>query len=275
MATPFAMIPLPQRSMDKPRRRGLTMMMDWGLPLGAQRDWVGLLHPYVDLAKLVVGTARLYEEQYLLDKLALYEEFHIRPFLGGQFLEYVVHTQGMDGAAPFCREAVRLGIKAIEVSDNVVPLSDEQRRELIGIACEAGLEVHGEVGSKSEFSDAAELVAQARLCIEAGADVVLVEAAELLVDGKPNGALIDALRDGVDPDRVIFELGGPWIKGTTQSENYQLKVFLIRNFGPDVNLANIMPDQVWETEASRLGLGVAGPLPGANALQAGAAEAST
>ena len=62
-------------------------------------------------------------------------------------------------------------------------------------------------------------------------------------------------------DKVVFELGGPWLKNTTQSENYQLKTFLIRTFGPDVNLANVMPDAIWETEASRLGLGVAGPLP--------------
>ena len=63
MTKPFTSVPLPAgRSTTKPRRKGLTMMMDWGLPLGQQEDWLGLLAPVVDLAKLVVGTARLYEE---------------------------------------------------------------------------------------------------------------------------------------------------------------------------------------------------------------------
>ena len=116
------------------------------------------------------------------------------------------------------------------------------------------------MGSKSESSDPAELIAQAELCFDAGADVVLVEAAELLQNGEPDTQLIDALRQGLDMSRVIFELGGPWLKGVTQTDNYQLKVFLINTFGPDINLANIMPDAIWETEAARVGLSVAGPL---------------
>ena len=72
--TPFAMVPLPaERSMEKPRRKGFTMMMDWGLPVNQQRDWLDLIAPYVDLAKFVVGTARMYDEDYLLQKIALYK----------------------------------------------------------------------------------------------------------------------------------------------------------------------------------------------------------
>ena len=267
MPKPFASVPLPaERSTTKPRRKGLTMMMDWGLPLGQQEDWLGLVAPVVDLAKLVVGTARLYEEGYLRRKLDLYASHGVRPFLGGQFMEYVFATQGMDGVKPFCDEAVRLGIHAVEVSDNVVPLDDGARRAIIGTAVESGLEVHGEVGSKSEDSGAESLVAQARVCFDAGADVVLVEGAELLRDGAPNQALVEGLRAGLDTDRVIFELSGHWVPGTHHTDNYALKVFLVRTFGPDVNLANVMPADVWETEALRCGLSVPGPMgPGAAA----------
>ena len=35
MTKPFASVPLPaERSTTTPRRKGLTMMMDWGLPMG-------------------------------------------------------------------------------------------------------------------------------------------------------------------------------------------------------------------------------------------------
>jgi len=261
---PFAQVPLPaQRSVEKPRTRGLTMMMDWGLPLGMQRDWLELQARYVDLAKLVVGTARLYEETVLERKLALYREHAVSPFLGGQFLEYVFATQGMPGVRPYCEEARRLGFEALEVSDNVVTLDRRQRHDIIATAVDCGLHVHGEVGSKSRQSGAAALVAQAEDCFTAGADVVLVEGAELLgPDGSPDHALIEGLRGGLDTERVIFELSGTWVPGTHSTDVYRLKVFLVRTFGPDVNLANVMPDQIWETEALRCGLSVPGPPPG-------------
>ena len=258
--TPFAMVDLPpERSTQKPRRTGLTMMMDWGLPLGIAREWMELQAPYVDLAKLVVGTARLYDEDYLLRKLDLYRDFQVEPFIGGQFLEYVIKTQGMDGVEPFCEEAVRLGVAAIEVSDNVVSLTPGERDRAIRTAAGCGLQVHGEVGSKSEDSGAEVLAAEARACFKAGADVVLVEGAELLHRGRINEACIEGLSAALDLDRVIFELSGPWIPGTTLTEVNQLQYFLIDRFGPDVNIANVMPDAVWALEALRCGLGVTGP----------------
>ncbi len=260
MSQPFSMIPLPaERSTTKPRKTGLTMMMDWGLPLGAQGDWLGLVAPHVDLAKIVVGTARLYEEAYLRQKLDLYAEHSVAPFLGGQFLEYVFQTQGMAGVKPFCDEAKRLGIAAIEVSDNVVSMTDQERFDVIKTAVDVGLEVHGEVGSKSEDSGADLLIAQAQSCFNAGADVVLVEGAELVKDGEPHAELIEGLRAGLDPAKVIFELSGHWIPETRNTDVYKLKCFLVKTFGPDVNLANVMPDMVWETEALRCGLSVPGP----------------
>lgn len=260
---PFQQIPLPaQRSQHKPRTQGLTMMMDWGLPLGQQRDWLELQSAYVDLAKLVVGTARLYPERYLREKLELYREYGVSPFLGGQFLEYVFSTQGMSGVRPYCEEARRLGIEALEVSDNVVTLNSAQRREIIATAVDCGLHVHGEVGSKSEESGAPALIAQAEECFAAGADVVLVEGAELLrADGSADESLIRGLRDGLDTRRVIFELSGTWIPSTHACDVYALKVFLVHTFGPDVNLANILPEQIWETETLRAGLSVPGPPP--------------
>ncbi len=257
---PFSLVPSSsERSMDKPRRAGLTMMMDWGLPLGVQRDWLDLVAPFVDLAKFVAGTARLYEEDYLLQKIALYKSHNIHPFIGGQFLEYVFATQGLASAEPYFEEARRLGFEAIEVSDNCVPLDTQSRQALIRTAVDCGLEVHGEVGSKSEDTGAATLIAQANECFDAGADVVLVEGAELLNDGEPNRALLSELRDGLDVSKVIFELIGPWVPGTHNCDVYDLKKFLISEFGPDVNLANVMPHDIFETEALRVGLSVVGP----------------
>lgn len=256
---PFGMVPLPEARGSKPRHSGLTMMMDWGLPYARTEDNLGLLAPYVDLVKVVVGTARLYPEAYLVRKLELYERHQVAPFLGGQFSEYVFATQGLQAMAPFFSEARRLGFAALEISDNCVPLDDDQRATLIKTAIDCGLEVHGEVGSKVEMQTASELIRQAKVCFEAGCEIVLVEAAELVVDGRPNRTLMTGLRSELDLSKVLFELTGPWIEGVTLSSTYALKKLLVAEFGPQVNLANVMPDDVMETEALRCGLSVAGP----------------
>lgn len=258
---PFASVPLPVERQEKPRGRGITMMIDWGLSNNRIADHLMLAGPYIDLAKIAVGTSRLYSRPYLIDKLAIYKKNDVIPFLGGQFTEYVYATQGFDAMSGFFEEAKELGFEAIEISDNCVPLSDERRRDLIRLGIDKGLDVHGEVGSKVVSQTASDLIRQAEICLDAGCHVVLIEGAELVTaDGEPIVETIRSLREGLDLEKVLFELTGPWIKGNSLSEVYQLKKFLIGEFGVNVNLANVMPDDVLETEALRIGLSVIGPV---------------
>jgi phosphosulfolactate synthase len=253
------MVPLPAQRSQKPRTKGLTMMMDWGLPINRASDYMGLLAPYVDLVKIVVGTARLYPEDYLVKKLNIYKAAGVMPFLGGQFSEYVFATQGWGAMQGFFAEAKRLGFDALEVSDNCVPLNDQERTRMIKLAIAEGLEVHGEVGSKVVNQSPDDLIDQTKVCFDAGCHIVLVEGAELVTDGKVNEAMMTALKSGLDLDRTLLELTGPWIKGVTLNDVFELKKFLLTEFGPEVNLANVMPDDIIETEAFRCGLSVVGP----------------
>jgi phosphosulfolactate synthase len=257
---PFSFIELPpERRAGKPRKSGLTMLADFGMPIGQQEDVLELGGRYLDLAKIATGTARLYEKSYLKRKLDSYRAHQVRPFIGGQFQEYVFATQGWQALEPFLREARMLGFDTVEISDNCVPLTDDERGRQIRIALDCGLTVFGEVGSKDSKSDAADLLRQAEVCFEAGCELVLVEAAELVEDGVINRAMLDALRRDLDISRVLFELPGPWISGVTYSQISDLKKLLIAEFGPAVNLANLKADDLIETEALRVGLGVVGP----------------
>lgn len=263
---PFAFVDLPAaRSQRKPRPNGLTMVADFGLPLRYAEDLLDLAGRYIDLMKIAVGTSRLYESDTLRRKLDLYRERDVRPFIGGQFQEYVYATYGVRALPDFLREAKRVGFETIEISDNCVPLSDAERREQIRMALDCGLAVFGEVGSKDAKTDASELIAQAQTCFGVGCELVLVEAAELMERGEPNAALIKSLRGAIDFSRVLIELPGPWISGVTLSAIEDMKKFLVREFGPDVNIANVLPNDVMETEALRVGLGVVGPA-GAKAI---------
>lgn len=257
---PFAFVELPSaRSQHKPRRTGLTMVADFGLPYRYAEDIFDLAGRYIDLVKIAVGTSRLYESEALRRKLDLFRAHGARAFLGGQFQEYVYATYGKDALPRFLNEAKRVGFETVEISDNCVPLSDAERREQIRLALDCGLSVFGEVGSKDTKTDARLLAEQARTCFAAGCELVLIEAAELMHAGEPDRALIVELCSAIDFSKVLIELPGPWISGITLSAIEDMKKFLVREFGPDVNIANVMPNDIMEMEALRVGLGVVGP----------------
>jgi phosphosulfolactate synthase len=258
--SPFAFVNLTEkRSHKKPRKTGLTMMADFGLPLGAVADVLDMAHRYIDLAKIAVGTSRLYDSHYLQKKLKLYKARGIRPFIGGQFLEYVFAEFGDRALPKFFKEARRIGFEVVEVSDNCLPFSDNERRKIIRIGLDNGLAIFGEVGSKNSRNAAAKLVKQAEICVEAGAELVLVEAAELISRGRLNMRMVDAFIRALGMQRILIELPGTWITGVSLSMIEDMKKTLVQALGPDVNLANVMPQDVMETEALRVGLGVVGP----------------
>jgi phosphosulfolactate synthase len=257
---PFPFVALPAvRSQRKPRRAGRTMVIDDGLPLAYVRDLVALGGAYIDLAKIKTGTARLYPRAQLVKKLRFYKRNRIQPFLGGQFHEYVFATQGERALPKYYAESLALGFEAIEISDNVVPLTDAQRRKQIRSAVSAGLVVYGEVGSKETMSNPRLLVGQAEACFEAGAALVLVEAAELVEGGRLREDTVQLLARSLDMARVMIELPGPWIKDVRSCDVEDMKKALVNAFGPDVNLANVPAASIIDTEATRTGLGTAGP----------------
>lgn len=257
---PFAFLPLPpDRSTMKPRRTGQTMMIDMGLGPALLRDHLSAVGDFVDIAKIFVGSARLYDEKVFREKAAIYAEHGIGLFIGGQFAEYVFHTSGMQAMPQYFKEVVRLGVHAVEVSDNCIELSDAQRAELIRMGLAEGLEVHGEVGSKESRADVGELIAQARQCLEAGCDMVLFEAAELVEAGAVDRAAVARIGREIAPEQVMIELPGPWIKDVTLNDVYEMMKYVVSTFGPDANLGNVAWDQVMNLETLRCGLGIAGP----------------
>jgi phosphosulfolactate synthase len=254
------MIAIPAaRTMTKPRKTGLTMIVDWGLPLRRQQDLLEMSGHFIDLAKIAVGSVRVYEETQLREKLRIYSEHGVRSFIGGGIVERLFALEGPESLAPFFAEAKRVGFDVVEISDNYITLDRDERYRQIGLAIGSGLDVFGEIGSKHAHTGADYLVAQASDCFEAGAEMVIVEGYELVEGGKPKSAFIAELQRGMDFSRALFELPGPWISGINASEANDLKKFLISELGPDVSLGNVMPDDAFETEMSRQGMGVVQP----------------
>ncbi len=256
----FPMIAIPAtRTMVKPRATGQTMMIDWGLALRHLDDLLDMSGNFVDLAKIAVGSVRVYDKSQLKRKLAIYKDHDVRCFIGGGIVERLYALDGPDALTPFFREAVRVGFDVVEISDNYVTLDRDERFRQIGLALDAGLKVFGEIGSKQGHTDVGFLLEQASDCFAAGAEMVIVEGYELVENGQPKTSFIGELKETLDLSRALFELPGPWISGVNASEVQDLKKFLIREFGPDVSIGNIMPDDVFETEMLRQGMSVVQP----------------
>jgi phosphosulfolactate synthase len=248
-----------RRSLHKPRTSGLTMISEWGLGPHALADFLSIAAPYVDMVKIPTGSARLYGLEQLRAKLARYRGERISSLIGGQFQEYVLHTEG-EAALPRHFDDVRAaGFDLVEISDNIVAVEDGTRRGMIRLAQDRGMGVIAEIGSKQLLTDPAQLIAEADRRLQEGVALVIVEARELIAGGKINTALIAAIEKSGLRSRIMMEVPTPRI-GSTTVEIYEVKKALVRTFGPDVNIGNISPDLVLETETTRLGLGASGPL---------------
>ncbi len=256
----FPFVPLDsRRSLNKPRKSGLTMVKDYQLSPRLLEELLIVAADYMDIFKFVTGTSRLLTRELVMAKTELLKRYQIKPFLGGQFQEYVLHAMGMDAMPQHFEEARKLGFEIVEISDNVVDLPDGARKLLMDQIRDLGMTPVGEIGDKRENSSAANIVSDVKLALDEGSEFAMVEAQELMIDGHPNEELISMLKQEVDVTRCMFEVSSPYV-GSTLHEIYVGKKFLIKTFGPDVNLGNITTDSVIETEATRLGLGAAGPL---------------
>jgi phosphosulfolactate synthase len=152
------------------------------------------------------------------------------------------------------QHAHTLGFSAVEISDGTIPLPPHRRRNVIRCALDHGLTAITEVGKKDPKLQptAIELADQALQDLEWGAEWVTVESRE---SGKGIGIYDDhgavraeevatiTERMGTQIDRLIWE-----------APLKDQQVFLIQQFGPNVNLGNIPTGEVLALEALRAGL---------------------
>jgi len=105
---------LPDRT-DKPRRHGITHVLDKGLPLLATRDLLETAGPYVDVWKFGWGTAML--DPGLERKLELLGPHEVLACLGGTLLEVAFSQGAVDAAVelkvPDRDYAVELGLEML------------------------------------------------------------------------------------------------------------------------------------------------------------------
>ena len=228
----------------------VTMIMDKGLGLRATVDLVEVAAPYIRYWKLPFGSALLYPERRLREKVSVIRSAGMVVYPGGTAME-IAYEQGRLDAFYDWAEAV--GMNGVEVSDGTIALSRDRRREAVSEAARRGFTVLTEIGKKQRGSrfDPGEFWRQVAEDREAGAAHVIVEGRE---SGRGVGIYDD---DGsIDPDelgRLVADAESPanliW-----EAPDKEQQVAIIERFGPGVGIGNVPPGEVLALECLRQGL---------------------
>ncbi len=235
---------LPSRP-AKPRESGLTHVMDKGMNIREIEGLFDTAGDYVDIVKLGWGTS--YVTNNLEKKIALYRSFATPVVCGGTLFEAVYGQRKMD---EFKRWLEHYRFSHVEISDGTLDIPREQKLELIADFARDFV-VLSEVGSKDADVNIAPYlwVQWMREELDAGAWKVITEAREggtagiFDAGGGMRTELIGEIADAVGVEHVIFE-----------APSKAAQAWFVKQFGADVNLGNIPPDEVIPLETLRLGL---------------------
>jgi phosphosulfolactate synthase len=238
---------LPSRQ-AKPRTRGLTMVIDNGMPTSWFRDAVTSSAELIDLVKFGWGTALV--TAGLDRKVETLQSLGIGYFFGGTLFEKHVLQRRFDAYRAFCHD---YGCSHVEVSNGTIELPNPEKDTYISRLAD-DFTVLSEVGFKdgerSERLSPSRWVDYIRADLDAGADLVITEARESGRSGicRPDGRLRfglieDILDAGLPTDQLLFE-----------APTKELQTYFVRRVGTDVNLGNIAPTEVIALETLRLGL---------------------
>ena len=240
----FEFLTLPERT-TKPRESGLTHVLDKGLSLEQVRQFVEVAGGYTDIVKLGWGTAVVTPN--VKEKIALYQSFGIPVCFGGTFFEVCLRQNKLEEYVALVREC---GMTCVEISDGTIDMEEADKLALLRRFAKE-FKVLSEVGSKDEsvVITPTKWVDSIKRELEAGAWKVITEGRESGTVGiyRPTGdvkdGLLEEIRTAFDTSQILFEAP---IK--------KQQAWFIKQFGPNVNLGNIPPEEVISVETLRIGV---------------------
>ncbi|MEA2622779.1 MAG: phosphosulfolactate synthase [Chloroflexota bacterium] len=257
------MLDLPERP-SKPRRVRRTVIFDRGWPA----DFIeGVLEGFsdaIDIAK--ISAWHLHQTQEVVEKkLAMYKRHGIETMGGGPVLEIAQLQHKEDEVLDYLQE---LGFEGVEVSSESMPTqTDIEADRRLAEKCKArGFIIHGEVGKKFPGGDQTRTAAGtldvdiAAATFEAykdmGCDGSYLEGHVLraicgdMAEKQEGWDSLVRLVERVGLEDIIFEIPGTFLHYAGKRALQGVLVYL---FGPNVNMANILIEEVAEAEEIRDG----------------------
>ena len=235
---------IPERA-EKPRNKGLTMVMDKGLSLNEAENMVALKSELTDIVKLGFGTSLL--TRYIDKKIKLYHKAGIMVYVGGTLFEaFTVRNQFDD----FCKLMDKLKLEMVEVSDGSISIEHDTKCEYIQ-KLSKNFKVISEIGSKCESNslEDSDWIEYMNKELQAGSWKVIAEAREggnvgmFDSNGNIKENLIKKITNKISTSKILWE-----------APQKKQQVWFINNFGANVNLGNISPNDIISLECLRIGL---------------------
>jgi phosphosulfolactate synthase len=235
---------LPERP-EKPRQKGLTMMMDKGLSIRQVEDFLSASGQLTDIVKLGFGTS--YVTNNIEQKIKLYKEAGMKVYLGGTLFEaFIVRGMFKD----YIKLLDKLKLNCAEVSDGSIVMPHDKKCEYISTLAK-NFTVLSEVGSKEAgiIIHPAKWTKMMNAELQAGSWKVIAEAREsgnvgiYRANGTAHTLLINKILAKVEKDAILWE-----------APQKPQQVWFLKLLGANVNLGNISYDDVIPLETLRLGL---------------------
>nr|WP_242689288.1 phosphosulfolactate synthase [Pedobacter sp. SYSU D00535] len=240
----FSLNQIPERT-QKPRDKGITMVMDKGLSVREIENFIEVAGPHVDIVKL--GWTTSFVTPNLQQKLDVYKSAGIPVYFGGTLFEaFVIRNQFED----YRRVLDKYGMQFAEVSDGSIDIQHDEKCEFIR-KLSTQVTVISEVGSK----DAQKIFAPYKWIkmmhaeLEAGSWKLIAESREggnvgiYRDSGEVREGLVDEILTQIPEGTIIWE-----------APQKDQQVWFIKLIGSNVNLGNIAPAEVIPLETIRLGL---------------------
>jgi len=235
---------LPERP-AKQRNSGIAMVMDKGLSLREAEDFISNSGDLTDFLKLGFGTSLI--TPLVREKVTLYQKANIKVYAGGTLFEAFLIRDMFDEYRKYIDS---LGLDAVEISDGSMTMDHDEKCKYIQTLSKTHT-VLSEVGSK----EAGILISPHRWTemmvteLQAGSFKVIAEAREsgtvgiYRPSGKAHTTLIKKILAKVAIENIIWE-------APLKSQ----QAWFIKQFGANVNLGNIAPNEMIPLETLRLGL---------------------
>jgi len=249
-------LPEPERS-QKPRTKGVTMAIDPLSPLVLDR-----YSEYVDTIKLL-ETTMWAPDAVVKESIKQYKQHGISVQIGG--IPYEIARAG-NKEEEFLTEAKKLGIDILEYETHALKPTRDEVKEAVSRLKKRGFRVVGEVGSKWAYKDSTryqrdlidvqKTIDAFDLYLDAGCEKMYWEGLivqNLIGKHLENRAGQKQLLDvasSVGEEHIIFELWGPSMTIQQPAKGW---AWLVNNFGPEVNIANVYSEGIRILESVRRG----------------------
>jgi phosphosulfolactate synthase len=229
----------------KPRHEGITYIIDKFH--GFDRENFEIISPFIDIVKIYGAYPLLISEEHLIKRIDFYHKNNVLVSTGSTLTEYAIRENMFE---KFVEESKIAKFDIIEISENNIHLSLEEKRKIIKILKSHDLRHQWKIGKKDPRRQLSldETIKKINESLEFNREKIILEAnlgynvGIYDEKGDIKWNLLSAITSKISPNNIIFE---------APLEIQQ--AVLIAEFGQRVNLGEIKLENVVSIESQRRG----------------------